>query len=98
METAPVILFTYNRLKHTQATVRALQQNKEAENSKLIIFSDAAANETQTTQVNEVRNFIKTITGFKSVEVIEREKNYGLGENIIEGVTQVIYQYSKVIV
>lgn len=98
METAPVILFTYNRLKHTRATVNALQQNKEAENSGLIIFSEAAANETQTTKVNEVRNFIKTITGFKSVEVIEREKNYGLGQNIIEGVTQVITQYGKVIV
>jgi hypothetical protein len=98
METAPVILFTYNRLKHTRATVHALQQNKEAENSKLIIFSDAAANETQITKVDEVRNFIKTITGFKSVEIIEREKNYGLGQNIIEGVTQVVNQYGKVIV
>ena len=56
METAPIILFTYNRLKHTRATVEALQQNKEAENSKLIIFSDAAANEIHTVKVNEVRN------------------------------------------
>jgi len=98
METAPIILFTYNRLKHTRATVEALQQNKEAENSKLIIFSDAAANEIHTVKVNEVRNYIKTITGFESIEIIEREKNYGLGQNIIEGVTQVINQYGKVIV
>ena len=98
METAPVILFTYNRLKHIRATVDALQQNKGAENSKLIIYSDAPSNKTQTGRVNEVRNFIKTVAGFKSVEIIEREKNYGLGENIIEGVTQVINQYGKAII
>src|SRR5215213_1521240 len=98
MKTAPIILFTYNRLMHTRATIEALQQNKLSAESDLIIFSDAANNSTQVDNVNKVREFIKTISGFKSVRVIERVRNLGLGENIIAGVTQIVNEYGKVIV
>ncbi|MCH7827363.1 MAG: glycosyltransferase family 2 protein, partial [Bacteroidetes bacterium] len=46
----------------------------------------------------EVRKYIKSIVGFKSVKIIERENNLGLAESIISGVTEVINQYGKVIV
>jgi hypothetical protein len=98
METAPIILFTYNRLKHTRATVKALLENKLVKNSELIVFSDAPFNEAQIKRVSEVREFIKTIDAFKKIEIIERGKNYGLGENIIDGVTKVINQYGKAII
>jgi hypothetical protein len=98
MQTAPIILFTYNRLKHTRATVKALLDNKLASDSKLIIFSDAPSNELQDEKVREVRKFLKTIDGFEKIEIIERDKNYGLGENIIDGVTKVINQFGKAII
>jgi hypothetical protein len=98
MQAAPIILFTYNRLKHTRATVEALLHNKLASDSRLIIFSDAPSNELQDEKVREVRKFLKTIDGFEKIEIIERDKNYGLGENIIDGVTKVINQYGKAII
>jgi hypothetical protein len=41
---------------------------------------------------------VKTIDGFKTVQIVERESNYGLAKSVISGVTEVINRYSKVIV
>ncbi|MFZ4621798.1 MAG: glycosyltransferase family 2 protein, partial [Bacteroidota bacterium] len=48
--------------------------------------------------VSEVRRFIKTIQGFKSVTIIERENNYGLSKSIIDGVNTLVDRFGKVIV
>ncbi|GAB3813272.1 hypothetical protein GCM10028895_05140 [Pontibacter rugosus] len=48
--------------------------------------------------VSEVRQYISQIQGFKSVKVIEREKNLGLATSIIQGVTEVVNIYGRVIV
>lgn len=98
MTLAPIVLFTYNRPRHTKQTVDALKKNELAEKSDLFIFSDGPKNDLYQEQVKEVRKYIKTISGFKSVKIIEREKNLGLANSVIKGVTQVINQYGKVIV
>ncbi|MDR0743233.1 MAG: glycosyltransferase family 2 protein, partial [Tannerella sp.] len=36
--------------------------------------------------------------GFKSIQVVEREKNWGLSNNIISGVTEIVNKYGKIIV
>ncbi|MBE0472148.1 MAG: glycosyltransferase, partial [Methyloprofundus sp.] len=95
---APIILFVYNRPWHTQQTVEALQNNLFADQSDLIIYSDAAKNDQACVQVQAVRDYIKTVDGFKSVKIIERDKNRGLAANIIDGVTEVVNQYGKIIV
>ncbi|WP_245802667.1 glycosyltransferase family protein [Belliella pelovolcani] len=79
-------------------TIEALQKNKLAERSDLIIYSDGNKNELNYNEVLEVRNYLKTIDGFKSIEIIEREKNLGLASNIIDGVTINIKKFGKVIV
>jgi hypothetical protein len=95
---APIVLFTYRRLWHTKQTVEALQNNLYADQSELIIFSDGAKNEKDEIKVKEVREYLKTIKGFKKIEIIERDKNWGLANNIIDGITKVVNQYGKVIV
>ncbi len=95
---SPVILFVYNRLDHTKATIIALQNNTLARMSDLIIFSDGPKDKDNFEKVQEVRKYIKEITGFKSVKVINREKNYGLANSIIFGITSIINKYGKVIV
>ncbi len=94
---APAILFVYNRPEHTKATVNALVKNTFASDTDLYIFSDGPR-EGDETSVQEVRTYLKKITGFKSVKIIEREKNWGLAASIIDGVTQVINQHGKAIV
>lgn len=97
---APIVLFTYNRLWHTQMTVDALKRNSFASKSVLFIFSDGARLEKlgDTQKVIELRRYLKTISGFKSVHVIERHENFGLAKSIISGVSEMIDQYGSAIV
>ena len=95
---APIVLFVYNRPWHTRQTVESLQKNKMANESELFIYSDAAKNDEAKEKVNEVREYIKSIDGFNKVTIIEREKNWGLANSIIDGVTKIVNEYGKIIV
>lgn len=97
-ECSPIVLFVYNRPIHTQKTIEALKNNDLASNSDLIIFSDAPKDEMAIQSVLEVRDYIRTIDGFKTISIIEREKNWGLAKSIINGVSDVVNKYGKVIV
>jgi GT2 family glycosyltransferase len=98
MTLAPIPLFTYNRPYHTRKTVAALQKNKLSADSDLIVFSDGPKEGSSGEQIQLVRNYLKTIQHFNSIRIIERESNYGLSANILDGVTQIISQYGKVVV
>ena len=95
---APIVLFTYNRLEHTRQTVETLQKNLYARNSLLYVFSDGTKIGESVDKVVAVRKYLYTITGFKEVKIIEREDNWGLAKNIIDGVTGIVNTYGKVIV
>lgn len=95
---APIVLFTYNRLEHTKKTIAALQQNMYAADSELYIYSDGPKNDAAKESVEAVRAFLHQVDGFKMVHIVEREKNWGLAENIIDGVTDIVNKYGKIIV
>lgn len=98
MSYSPILLFVYNRPSHTRQLIESLQANKEAAESPLIIYSDAARDDAARAAVEEVRQFIHSISGFGSVEIIERTENWGLAQNIIDGVSTQIERYGRVIV
>ncbi len=95
---APVVLFTYKRLWHTKETLNALQNNTLANKSNLFVYSDGYKNENDKDDVLKVREYLKTVSGFRSFSVIEKEKNYGLADSIVSGVTEIVNKYGKVIV
>jgi GT2 family glycosyltransferase len=95
---APIALFVYNRPEHTRRTIKFLQQNLLAEESRLYIFSDAAKDLNNEPLVDEVRDVIRTFDGFKHIEIIERQSNLGLANSIIDGVSRLVKDYGKVIV
>lgn len=95
---APIALFTYNRLRHTQQTVAALQANDLAAASALYVFSDGPGDPAARAAVNEVRQYLRSLRGFKSVEIIERESNLGLAKSIIAGVGAVCSRHGRIIV
>ncbi|SVC36265.1 uncharacterized protein METZ01_LOCUS289119 [marine metagenome] len=95
---APIVVFTYNRPNHTQRTVESLLKNPLTKKSDLIIFSDAAPTPSQRQAVDEVRRYLSIITGFHSVKLIHRSRNFGLATSIIQGVTEVLQQSERVIV
>lgn len=95
---APILLFVYNRPEHLKQLIASLQANAEAAQSMLFIYTDAARNKADEEQVNKVREVIRHIDGFASIEVVERATNWGLARNIIGGVTEQIRRYGRVIV
>lgn len=95
---APIALFTYNRPEHTRRTVEALVRNDLAKESDLIIFSDGAKGCGDESQVSAVREYLGTVSGFKSVTVNAAEHNRGLAASIISGVTAVVRKHGKIIV
>lgn len=96
--TAPIILFVYNRLSHTQQVIAALKENLLSKDSELYIYSDAAKNEEALDKVNEIRAYLPSITGFKDLHICLRDQNLGVDENVILGVTEVIHKHGRAIV
>ncbi|WP_448105245.1 sugar transferase [Pedobacter panaciterrae] len=95
---APIALFVYNRPEHTARTIKFLQQNELASESRLFVFSDGFKSEADAKNVLEVRELLRNIDGFKSVEIVERKENMGLAKSIIIGVSKLIKDYKQVIV
>lgn len=95
---APIALFVYNRPQHTERTLKFLQQNSLATESRLFVFSDGAKTPADEAKVAEVRDLLKTIDGFKSVKIIIRKENMGLANSIIDGVSSLVKTYKQVIV
>jgi GT2 family glycosyltransferase len=95
---APIALFVYNRPQHTERTIKFLKQNQLASESRLFIFSDGFKSAEDEARVLEVRELLKNIDGFKSVEVVERKENMGLANSVIAGVSRLVKDYKQVIV
>ena len=98
MNLAPVILFTYKRLNHTKSTINSLLSCKEASDTCLYIFSDAPKSNEDIIDVFKVRNYIKTIVGFKNISITYRENNYGLAKNIECGLNEIFSDHRKAII
>ena len=98
MEIAPVIIFTYNRLEHTKQTIEALMENYLADKSDIYIFSDGPKGEIDEKEVSNIRQYINSLMGFKSITIVESKSNNGLANSVIQGVTEVINKYGKAIV
>lgn len=98
MTPAPILLFVYNRPEHVRQCIASLQANELAAQSPLFIYSDAAKTPESREGVEQTRQFIRTIQGFKEVTITEREQNWGLARSIIDGVTTQVNRFGRVIV
>lgn len=97
---APIIVFAYNRLDVLEKCVLSLLANEEAAESELYVYVDGPRYDKldDNENVNSVRGYVKTISGFKSVHYHFAESNKGLASSVISGVSDVIEKYDKVIV
>ena len=97
---APIVIFAFNRLESLKKCVAALLDNSEAAETDLIVYVDGARlNKTgEDEKVAAVREYVKSITGFKSLTYHFSEVNKKLGPSIIAGVTEVVNQYGRAIV
>ncbi len=98
IEYAPIVLFVYKRIDHAKTVINALLENDEACSSSLFIFSDAPATESDKQGVESVREYIRTVSGFKEVNIEERKTNYGIEKSELDGVTRVLDRFGRVII
>nr|WP_294897311.1 glycosyltransferase [uncultured Pedobacter sp.] len=95
---APIALFVYNRPDHTRQTIESLKANDLAAESDFFIFADGAKSEKDEKAVQQVAEYIATVDGFKTVTIVKQEKNLGLANSIINGVTRLSNTYGKFMV
>jgi len=94
---APIVLFTFNRPEHTRWTLESLAENPEFPASPLFIFCDAARNDAEIAQVEETRQLVRDWS-HSDKTIIERDRNWGLANSIIDGVTRLCDDHGQVIV
>lgn len=98
---APLVVFVYKRLDYTIQTLSAVNDNFLAKDTEIFIYSDGPKTENDRSKVEEVRRYIRDFSkscNFKAIHVKESEKNRGLADSIIGGVTEILQKYGKAIV
>lgn len=81
MEYAAIIIPTLNRFKHLKRCVDSLLKNNESKFTDLYISVDYPPSDKYKNGYSDVINYVKTISGFSSVNLYYQEKNLGPGLN-----------------
>lgn len=102
---APVVLFGFNRPHHMERVIKALSNNTLASETDIYIYIDKPI---ETDNVNVERNKkvlemldkqkILLSENFKFVSVKVASEHKGCKTSIIEGISEIIHKYGKVIV
>ncbi|MDO5016991.1 MAG: glycosyltransferase [Porphyromonas sp.] len=92
---APVLLFVYNRPRHTRRLLEQLMRQPEITHTPIYIWSDGAKSEEDRTLVQEVRDICQ---GYPNVTLHQQPANRGLANNVIDGVTTIVQRHGRVIV
>jgi len=97
MSKAPILVTVYSRLESLYQCIESLKANQLSKESDLYIASDFAGKESDKKIIQEIRDYILTIEGFKSVNPIFRENNLGAFESPVQAISEVINKHGKII-
>lgn len=81
----PVVLFAYARTEHLARVLACLRANAVP---RLEIYADGPKHDQDRPQVEATRALLRSID-WCEVRLVERTENFGLGRNILSGVTEV---------
>lgn len=101
MNIAPLVLFVYNRPKHSLRTLEAIKKNYLSANTKLYIFADGPKENTtdkELFEIKETRKLLREQQWCGEVEIIESIKNVGLAKSIENGVSRIMELHGKAII
>jgi hypothetical protein len=92
--TIPVILFAYARPAHLARALACLRENGVP---LIHVFADGAKGAGDAEAVAETRALLRGVD-WCEIHVVEREKNLGLGRNVLAGVSEVASRHDAFIV
>lgn len=91
----PLGVSTYKRLEHLKKCVQSLKRNSLATQTDVYFFSDAPKTGDELA-VAKLRSYLKTIDGFKTINIIEREHNSRIINNR-SGMKMLLEEYGQLI-
>jgi glycosyltransferase involved in cell wall biosynthesis len=95
---APIVLFAYKRADLLQRTLAALQRNHLAADSELYVYVDGPKTPFDVPGVAEVRRVVEQLRGFRRVHRHYAERNQGLANAIIRGVSEVVSAHGRAVI
>lgn len=94
---APVLIPTLNRHVHFKRCVESLALCIHANKTDLFIALDYPLNESHWEGYRIIKEYLPSITGFKSVTVFERNTNFGVRKNLIDARKVIFGKYDRLI-
>ncbi|MDR1367383.1 MAG: glycosyltransferase [Candidatus Accumulibacter sp.] len=95
---APIVVFAFNRPGHLKRSLEALAGNDLALESALTVFCDGPRSEEEKEKTDAVRKLCRSISGFKSVTLVERDENLGCDPSVSSGLQEFFGVHSEGIV
>ena len=95
---APVAIFCFQRFDLLKNLLISLEKNKLSKKTTVYFFSDSCFQNIESEDIKKVRMLIKNCNFFKKKNVVFRDKNFGLKNNILNGISHVFIKHKKIIV
>ncbi len=95
---APVAFFAYKRPDHTHEALQALARCRESKNTSLFVFCDGPREGDDPERLAAVRAVARSKPWCGNVHVVERERNLGLANSMVEGITTLVERFERVCV
>lgn len=95
---APICFFCYRRPAHTLKVLESIRKNDLSRESVLYVFIDKEKKPGDEPLVSRVKEVVLSEKWCGNIYIVERDKNFGLAKNIIDGINFVLKKHKKVIV
>lgn len=94
---APVLIITLNRYEHFMQCVESLSACTHADKTDLYIAFDYPLKDSHWDGYKKIENYIEKIHGFRKVNIIKRNINYGATKNLFDGMAEVFEKNDRII-
>ncbi len=94
---APVLIPTLNRYEHFKRCVESLSKCTHAVKTDLYIALDYPAKKEHWDGYEKIKVYLESIKGFKRIEIIKRDKNFGAFNNMIHSMNYVFSKHDRII-
>ena len=97
IQLAPIVIFAYDRPKKLQNLLNSLEFNPELNSSKIIFYIDKYKTSKEKTNNNKVISIVESWSANYDCEVHTSPVNFGLKNNILNGINKTFENYEKAI-
>ena len=99
MSLAPIVILAYNRPQKLKRLLESLCCAELACDSNIFVFIDGPKNSIDAVRQSDIRDILESNSRhFESLQVFSRSSNVGLSTSVINGVTDVLSTFDRVIV